>query len=135
MQFLVDTDVCSAHLRGKASATAKFFQYAGRLSISVLTLGELLSWTRRKNAVAKHQSALDDLLTEINVLPVDAAIAEKFGSVRAELLDRGHVVATIDLLIASTALLHGLTVVTHNTRHFQPVPGLSYVDWLEDERT
>jgi tRNA(fMet)-specific endonuclease VapC len=34
------------------------------------------------------------------------------------------------MLIAATALLHGLTLVTHNTRDFANVPGLTVVDWL-----
>jgi tRNA(fMet)-specific endonuclease VapC len=36
----------------------------------------------------------------------------------------------MDLLIASTARVYDLTLVTHNTRHFQDVPGLSLEDWL-----
>jgi predicted nucleic acid-binding protein len=36
----------------------------------------------------------------------------------------------MDLLIASTALIHGLTLVTHNLAHFVNVPGLTIVDWL-----
>ena len=35
-----------------------------------------------------------------------------------------------DLLIAATALVHGLTLVTHNTRHFQNVPNLEVEEWL-----
>lgn len=35
-----------------------------------------------------------------------------------------------DLFIAATALVHGLTLVTHNTRHFQNVPHLAVEDWL-----
>jgi predicted nucleic acid-binding protein len=35
-----------------------------------------------------------------------------------------------DLFIAATALVHGLTLVTHNTRHFQNLPGLEVADWL-----
>ena len=35
-----------------------------------------------------------------------------------------------DLFIAATALVHGLTLVTHNARHFQNVPDLTLEDWL-----
>ena len=73
---------------------------------------------------------LRDLLTEVNITPVDEAVAERFGIVRADLLARGKVVATADMLIASTALLFDYTVVTHNTRHFAMVPGLRLEDWL-----
>jgi predicted nucleic acid-binding protein len=36
----------------------------------------------------------------------------------------------MDLFIAATALIHGLTLVTHNARHFQNVPDLAVADWL-----
>ena len=35
-----------------------------------------------------------------------------------------------DLMIASVALAHNLTLVTHNTKDFQNVPGLRLDDWL-----
>jgi tRNA(fMet)-specific endonuclease VapC len=39
-------------------------------------------------------------------------------------------IADFDLAIAATALAHGLTMVTHNTRHFNRVPGLVLDDWI-----
>jgi predicted nucleic acid-binding protein len=35
----------------------------------------------------------------------------------------------MDLLVASVALVHDLTVVTNNTSHFALIPGLRLVDW------
>jgi tRNA(fMet)-specific endonuclease VapC len=39
-------------------------------------------------------------------------------------------VNTVDLMIASVALAHDLTLVTHNAADFQGVPGLRLQDWL-----
>jgi tRNA(fMet)-specific endonuclease VapC len=36
----------------------------------------------------------------------------------------------MDLMIAATALLYDLTLVTHNTKDFSHIPGLRMVDWL-----
>jgi tRNA(fMet)-specific endonuclease VapC len=38
---------------------------------------------------------------------------------------------TADLMIASVALVHNLTLVTHNTADFQNIPGLRLDDWLK----
>lgn len=59
---------------------------------------------------------LDQLLRlhEQRLLPVDLATARRWGQLSAAL---GHDGA--DLLIAATALEHGLTVVMHNLGHFQ----------------
>jgi predicted nucleic acid-binding protein len=35
-----------------------------------------------------------------------------------------------DAMIAAVALVHNLTLVTHNTSHFQNIPGLRLEDWL-----
>ncbi|MGH7063048.1 MAG: PIN domain-containing protein [Stellaceae bacterium] len=52
---------------------------------------------------------------EDRILPVDVAVARRWGQLTARL---GH--AGVDLLIAATALEHGLTVATRNLRHFLP---------------
>jgi tRNA(fMet)-specific endonuclease VapC len=39
-------------------------------------------------------------------------------------------VSRMDLMIASVALVHNLTLVTHNTADYQSIPGLRLDDWL-----
>ncbi|MHC5538106.1 hypothetical protein ACYOEI_07740 [Singulisphaera rosea] len=48
------------------------------------------------------------------------------------MLRRGGVVFELDLRIASVSLVHDLTLVTNNTRHFHLIPGLRLDDWLAD---
>jgi tRNA(fMet)-specific endonuclease VapC len=71
-----------------------------------------------------------DLRQEVHVADFDAPCAEKFGEVRGTLLQQGVSVPTADLMIASAALVHNLTLVTHNTADFQNIPGLQLEDWL-----
>lgn len=130
MNFLLDTDICSVHLKGNGSLTHTFLQYMGRLYVSVVTVGELYTWALRAKASPKRFQSLKDLLNDIQVLEVDETIARKFGEVRAALLDAGKPVPEMDLLIAATALVHDLTVVTHNTQDYSSIPGLSLDDWL-----
>jgi tRNA(fMet)-specific endonuclease VapC len=72
---------------------------------------------------------VQDFLKATAVLDVTQAVAEKFGELRAGLLDRGIVVGEMDLLNASVALIHNLTLVTHNVADYANVPGLTVVDW------
>jgi tRNA(fMet)-specific endonuclease VapC len=62
-------------------------------------------------------------------LPFDDVAAEQYAPVRAALESAGRPIGAYDLLIASIALAHGLTVVTHNVARFSRVPGLSVEDW------
>jgi tRNA(fMet)-specific endonuclease VapC len=58
------------------------------------------------------------------------AIARKFGEVRACQLDRGLSTPDLDFLNAVTALVHGFTLVTHNTSDYKNIPALALDDWL-----
>jgi tRNA(fMet)-specific endonuclease VapC len=69
-------------------------------------------------------------LTDVRVLGFDHACALEFGKVRGRLLQQGLSVPTADLMIAAVALVHNLTLVTHNTADFRHIPGLRLDDWL-----
>jgi tRNA(fMet)-specific endonuclease VapC len=130
VSFLIDTDTCSAHLKQKGGITGRFLQYTGQLHISAITLGELFTWAMRANAPPRRINSIQQLLADVTVLDVNEAVAQEFGRIRAGLMDRGRPAPDLDLLIAATALTHGLTLVTHNTQDFVNVPGLRIIDWL-----
>jgi tRNA(fMet)-specific endonuclease VapC len=106
-------------------------QHAGGLCISTIVLGELYTWAySRKNWAEAIQRIQDDLLADVIVLDFDSTFAHEFGTVRAQLLQVGISVSRLDLLIASVALVHNLTLVTHNTADFQNIPNQRLEDWL-----
>ena len=130
MSFVVDTDTCSAYIKGHPLVYNRFIQYGGRLYMSVVTLGELVLWASRAKSPRKRLSQVYDLLNQVAPLEVTVDIATRFGTVQADLMDKGQQAPDLDLLIAATALVHGYAVVSHNTTDFQNVPGLTIVDWL-----
>jgi tRNA(fMet)-specific endonuclease VapC len=130
LSFLLDTDTCSAHLKGDPVVFNRFIQYGGGLHVSVLTVGELLTWALRAKAPPQRRQDVQGLLTAVAVFDVTPDVAVKFGEVRAALLDGGRPVPEVDLFIASTALVHRLVLVTHNVADYANVPGLTVVDWL-----
>ncbi|MEX2025890.1 MAG: type II toxin-antitoxin system VapC family toxin [Pirellulaceae bacterium] len=130
MSFLLDTDICSAHLKQRPGLTHRFIQHMGRLHISAITLGELSTWVSRKNASPKRLAMLQMFLSDVVVLDVDFRVAKRFGQLRAVLLDTGQPTPEMDLLIAATALEHGLVLITHNVADYANIPGLTIEDWL-----
>jgi tRNA(fMet)-specific endonuclease VapC len=130
MNFLLDTDTCSAHMRRPAKLAHRFIQYTGQLGISSVTLAELYAGAYKHSQTSRLLVLIADLLQEVQVVDFDSACAERFGQVRATLLQQGISVPTTDLMIASAALVHNLTLVTHNTADYQNVPGLRLDDWL-----
>jgi tRNA(fMet)-specific endonuclease VapC len=67
----------------------------------------------------------------MSFLDVTQDVVQIFGIIRAQLFDKGSVVPGMDMMIAATALMHNLSLVTHNIRHFEKIPGLKVVDWLD----
>jgi tRNA(fMet)-specific endonuclease VapC len=116
VSFLLDTDTCSAHLRRPAGLTSRMVQHAGRLSVSILCVGELLTWALRRNAPPRRLDGVKDFLNEVEILPIGEKIAEAFARLRANQLDTGRLTPSTDLWIAATAIAHDLTLVTHNTQ-------------------
>ncbi len=130
MSFLLDTDICSAYLKGNHQVWQKFMQHGGRLHVSAVTAAELFVWALRAKASPKKLQGVSDLLKDVTFLAVDEAVSRKFGEIRAGQLDQGQATSHMDLLIAATALVHGLTLITHNVQDFANIPGLAVDDWL-----
>jgi tRNA(fMet)-specific endonuclease VapC len=131
MSFLLDTNICSEHLRRPAGLMHRFVQHSGRLSISTVVLAELHAWVWFSSDPQRYLLRLDrDLLGDIEVIPFDEAAAEEFGRLRVILRRQGTEVSAIDLQIAAVALSRDLTVVTHNVKDFAVIPGLRVEDWI-----
>lgn len=131
MNFLLDTDTCSVHMRRPAMLAHRFIQYTGRIAISAVTLAELYAGAYKHSQRSRLLALIADLLQDVMLLDFDSSCAERFGQVRGTLLQQGVSVPTIDLMIASAALVHDLTLVTHNTSDYRNIPGLRLDDWLK----
>jgi predicted nucleic acid-binding protein len=129
MAFLFDTDAISELLRPKPrSGYLKWLKSVSREDqfTSALTVGELFKGAYRSPAAKRHIKNIEEkILPAVTVLPFDVATARVFGQIQAHLEDKGRPLADPDLLIAATAIFHGLELVTGNLKHFQRVPGLT----------
>ena len=111
MDVLVDTDVLVDHLRGQRRLRAR----NRRIAVSAVTRCELF-------AGRDEPDVLGRLLAPMVALEVDSAVAELAGTVRRE-----AGIATPDALIAATALIHSLPLLTRNRKHFERVDDLVVV--------
>ena len=122
--FLLDTNVVSELRRG-AGANAGVVQWfdeqsAENLSLSVITIGEIREGIEHLRATKERQAvALDRWLNDLvqfyedRLLYVDGDVAEEWGRLRAR-----RQPPVVDALLAATARVHSLTLVTRNVRDF-----------------
>ncbi|MEX0782403.1 MAG: type II toxin-antitoxin system VapC family toxin [Dehalococcoidia bacterium] len=127
MTYLVDTMVWSEMRRSRPHrVVAAWFdsQDADVLFMSVMTVGEIRAGASVEED-PDRKGALDAWLADMraqlagNLLPVNAAAAEVWGEIHARRSAVGAMPAFVDSLIAATAYVHGLTVVTRNVGHFE----------------
>ncbi len=73
------------------------------------------------------EAALDGFLVDVPLLPVSPAIARRCARLRRDLAQQGKRVRQrgLDLVVAATALEHGLILVTRNKADYHDIPGLS----------
>ncbi len=130
MTHLLDTNICSAHMRHPAGLAHRFFQYAGGIAMSTVVLAELYAGAYNHPNPTKLLALIADLLQEVAVLDFDSPCAEHCGKLQGGLLRTGITGPVADLMLASAALVHNLTLVTHNTADFQNIPNVRLDDWL-----
>lgn len=123
MAYLLDTCALSEFTKPKPSASvdAWFAKLPdGADFVSVLTLGEIekgiakLATSRRRASLEKWFGDLRDRF-DGRILVVDEPVALEWGRITARGELAGSPLPSIDALIAATAIVHGLAVVTRNT--------------------
>ena len=132
MSYLLDTDVFSEPLKPQpAREVEEWFEAASpdSLHLSVLCLGEIRSGIDRLGDGRRKTRLIRWLDVELpawfgeRILPVDRAVADRWG----HLLATHRQLDPVDAMLAATALVHNLTMVTRNVRDFA-VAGLELVN-------
>ena len=131
MKYLLDTNTISYFVKGESSVLARIKGTApDLLAISSITameveFGLLLNPERAR----KLRPVIAALLKSLETLPFTSADATATAALRASLQRAGTPVGHYDVMIAGTAVRHGMTLVTSNTRELKRIAGLQIEDW------
>jgi tRNA(fMet)-specific endonuclease VapC len=129
---LLDTDILSAVMRQQPISMPRARAYLAahhRLTFSIITRYEILRGLHAKNATAQL-TAFARLCSASTVLPLTDEIVVRAAAIYADLHQHGALISDADILIAATALEHGLIVVTNNVSHYQRIAGIQLENWL-----
>lgn len=134
MIYLLDTNILIYLIKNQPPSIAQRVDSLpsdARLCMSFITWAELLMGAERSTRKAEVLRRLDALAQQVMVLyPKGAAICQHYAEQFTKLKDAGTPMGANDLWIACHALAEQATLVTHNTREFARVKGLSLEDWV-----
>ena len=129
---IIDTDTLSYFFRNDPNVVMKLDSYLksyGFVNLSVITYYEVMNGLYYKDA--KKQLVKFEKFVNLNqILPLTDLIAKKAAGIFASLTKGGKTVGHNDILIASTAIVNGTTLVTNNEKHFADIPDLDIDKWL-----
>lgn len=98
--------------RGEVVATTRF------------NVAELYVGVARSKRPEEDEKTIQTLLSQFEILEFNDTSAHVFGSLTGYLQRIGKPAGDMDVLIAATAMVHGHSLVTRNSRHFKHIPHL-----------
>lgn len=127
MPYLIDTDWMVDRLDDVPEAAALLDTLSSEgIAVSIITYLELYQGVLRSEDRPASERHMDALLDGIPLLPLSRSVARRCAAVRHGLKLTGKRVNSraLDLIIAATAIEHGLTLVTRNFPDYTDIPDL-----------
>jgi len=120
-EYLLDTTIIIDHLRGNKKATS----YLGEIGMQgdiagccCINIAEVYTGVKEK-----EKEKTDRFIESLYYFEVTKGIAKLAGRLKQKYAKKGKTLAIADVVIAATAMVHGLTLITKNTKHY-PFPEL-----------
>jgi predicted nucleic acid-binding protein len=123
MILLLDTTVLLDVLRARRnrrSLLAELVAGGHLLATAAINVGEVYAGMR-----VGEEKRTEAFLSSLDCYPITAAIARRAGSLKSAWAQKGKTLSLADMIVAATALEHGLTLMTDNRKDF-PLPELNF---------
>jgi tRNA(fMet)-specific endonuclease VapC len=129
--YLLDTNACIRILNNSSPPLiARLQQHEpGEIYLCAIVKAELTYGAYHSSQVADNLRVLDRFFEPFVSLPFDDRCVVGYGRIRSDLAREGTTIGPYDLMIATTAMSHDLTLVTHNTKEYGSIAGLHFEDW------
>ena len=129
---MLDTNICIYIIKNKPQSVKQKFQEfsIGELSISTITVSELMYGAFKSQFIEKNLKAIKNFLMPFEIVDYDYMASVEYGKIRADLERKGTVIGNMDMQIAGHALALDLILVTNNIKEFERVLGLKLDNWV-----
>lgn len=131
LKYLLDTNTCIKYLNGKSESIRRHVEknHPEDITICSVVKAELFYGSMKSKYPEQNLQKQKRFLNRFVSYPFDDETAEIYGNIRSKLEKAGTPVGPNDLMIAATALVRNIILVTHNTREFNRIEGLLLEDW------
>jgi tRNA(fMet)-specific endonuclease VapC len=133
VETLLDSDTLSMIMRKHPATLAQaqaYFSIHQRFTFSIITQFEILRGLKAKGATTQQRVFRQAGRTH-NILPLNEEVVIRASDIYADLYRRGDLIGDADILIAATALVNGLPLVTNNENHFKRIRDLTLQNWVK----
>jgi tRNA(fMet)-specific endonuclease VapC len=130
MRYLLDTNTVSHLIKRHPQAIQRLLAVPMHsLGISAVTAGELAFGLAKRPEAVALRAAVHEFLRRVDVLPWDAAVAQTYGQLRAQVQSEGIGLSALDMQIAAHAL-HVRAILVSSDRAFGQLTELTHENWL-----
>ena len=129
--YLLDTNTVSYLIKRHPQVTQHLLAVPMHsVCISAITAGELAFGPAKRPEAVALKTAVNEFLRRVEVLPWDAAVAQTYGALRAQMQSKGKPLAALDMQIAAHAVHVNATLITSD-HAFLHIEQLLVEDWIE----
>lgn len=129
---LLDTNTLSEIMRGENASVQNharvYLTQYGQFRFSILPRYEILRGLEAKQATMQI-ARFQEQCRKSDILPLTDEIVLRAAAIYGELYRQGRLVTDADILIAATAVVHNLVLVTENIKHMNRIPNLQLASW------
>ena len=130
MRYLLDTNTVSHLIKRHPQAIQRLLAVPMHsLGISAITAGELAFGLAKRPEAVALRAAVHEFLKRVDVLPWDAAVAQTYGRLRAQVQSEGIGLSALDMQIAAHAV-HVQAILVSSDQAFGRLTQLKHENWL-----
>ncbi len=130
----LDTNIITAFLKNDSRVVERvsdYLEFFDKLTINIISYYEILRGLKDLGNEEKL-NMFDNFIQENELVLITKDTIKKAAEIYAYLKKEGNLIEDADILMASTAIVEDLVLITNNNKHFKRVKGLRTDNWLQN---
>jgi len=130
----LDTNIITAFLKNDSRVVERvsnYLEFFDKLTINIISYYEILRGLKDLGNEEKL-GKFEDFIQENELVSIGKETVEKAAEIYAYLKKEGNLIEDADILMAGTAIVEDLVLITNNIKHFERVKGLRLDNWIEN---